>query len=108
MQNLVVDCVYTSPLQRCRVFAQQYAKAEQVPCLVEPRLIEMGMGSWEGLAKETVLASSIDLWRYAQSPQSQLPTDAEPFSAIEARVEAWLQEFRQCDAERVLVVAHAG
>ena len=108
VQNLVVDCVYTSPLQRCRAFAEQYAQAQQLPWLVEPRLIEMGMGSWEGLAKKTVLAGTVDLWRYAQSPQSQLPSDAEPFSQIEARVGSWLQEFRQCDAERVLVVAHAG
>ncbi|MBD3768253.1 MAG: histidine phosphatase family protein, partial [Gammaproteobacteria bacterium] len=63
VQSLVVDCVYTSPLQRCRAFAEQYAQAQQLPCLVEPRLIEMGMGSWEDLAKETVLAGSIDLWR---------------------------------------------
>lgn len=108
VSDLQVDEVHSSPLLRCVRFAQDYAQQQSIACHVDDRLIEMGMGCWEGKAKQEVMAGQVDLWRYAQSPESQLPVDAEPFMAVQQRVASWLADMQQRPAGRLLVVAHAG
>ena len=106
--SLKVDHVFSSPLQRCAAFGKAYAHQNQLAFTIIPELIEMGMGSWEGMRKAEIFTSSDMIHRYARCPSSCLPEDAEPFTAITVRAIHILEQLVQASEPNLLVVAHAG
>ncbi len=101
--------VVTSPLVRCRAFAETFASRHRVPLTADPALAEMDFGDWEGMTAEEVLrrdpATLSDFWR---DPRSVSPPGGESFTDFEKRVaDAW-QRIVARREPRVLVVAHAG
>lgn len=106
--SLSITSVISSPLNRCAQFAQALALERQIPCTIEPNLIEMGMGDWEGQRKQVVLPTAIDRWRYANDPTQCLPANAESFEHIQQRVQRILRQWQQYPDDQLLIVAHAG
>jgi len=43
------DICYTSPLIRARHTAEILLKGREIPIILEPRIMEIGFGEWEGL-----------------------------------------------------------
>lgn len=84
--------VISSPLQRCRVFAQ----AVQPDCQVIDALREMHFGVWQGLTPAEVMAR--DGERYAAfhaDPETRSPPEGEALPAFRARVFAALKKWRE-------------
>ena len=52
------DVIITSPLLRCRLFAEQLAEQRQIPLHQEPRLREIAFGDWEGRTSENIMADT--------------------------------------------------
>ena len=50
------DLLISSPLQRCRMFAEQLAAARKVPLRIEADLRELHFGEWEGRNAAEILA----------------------------------------------------
>ena len=102
--------VITSPLARCRAFAQALAEADGVPLEVEPRFKEIGFGAWEGRSRDELQAElGTDLRRFYVDPEANRPAGAEPLEAFSVRVlAAWEEWTLRHGEERMLVVAHAG
>jgi len=48
------DAIVSSPMQRCRRFAQQLAEEHKIPLHIEEDLREIGFGEWEGLTAEQI------------------------------------------------------
>ena len=48
------DVIFTSPLQRCLVFAQAWAEQQKLPLIVNEHLPEMHFGDWEGQSTEKI------------------------------------------------------
>ena len=46
------EVVVTSPLVRCRAFAEELAARLALPLEVDARLMEIGFGEWEGRTAE--------------------------------------------------------
>lgn len=46
----LVDAIYSSPLQRARITAEQIAAATGLAVRLDSRLMEQGVGDWEGLS----------------------------------------------------------
>lgn len=95
MQRAVVDQrwagVISSPLQRCRSFAQ----ALQPHCQVIDDLREMHFGVWQGLTPSEAMAS--DGARYAAfqaDPETLSPPEGEALPAFRARVLAAVTQWR--------------
>ncbi len=103
------DAVVTSPLQRCRVFAQSYATQAGLPLLIEPRLREIGLGAWEGLSHEEVKHGQAEAYAaYKRDIVRGMPQGAEPVLDFMQRVRAALDELAGTLAgQRVLLVCHA-
>jgi alpha-ribazole phosphatase/probable phosphoglycerate mutase len=102
--------VVSSPLLRCRAFAEELAGRHQLPLSFDDRLKEVGFGVWEG--KNAAQLNEEDpqqLLRFKADPVHARPTGAEPlqdfFWRVASGVEALLQQFAD---EHVLVVCHAG
>ncbi len=103
--------VVTSPLGRCRAFAETLAAEAGVPCRVDPRLEELGYGAWEGLTHAEVAERfPAELAAFRRDPLRHRPPGAEPLEGFLARVRAaWETAVEEAQtAGRVLVVTHAG
>lgn len=100
----------TSPLLRCRAFADVLAARCGLAPQVEPRLREVGFGVWEGhTAQEIETRWPGALARFKADPVHARPERAEPLDAFFTRVSAALDE---CVAGRqeghLLIICHAG
>jgi broad specificity phosphatase PhoE len=102
--------IISSPMQRCHAFAQQLAARSRLTLAVDPRLREVGQGSWEGLSPEQVMAADESGYRaFYADPQRNRPAGSEPLETFGARVAAAFQQLLDEHAgEHLLVVAHAG
>ncbi len=100
----------TSPLSRCRAFAERLAERHALQLSVDPRLMEVGFGAWEGRTAEQLLAEDPEqIRRFYHDPVHQRPAGAEPLADFRARVIAGLTDLtRTYTGQRVLVVTHAG
>lgn len=100
--------IFSSPLLRCRQFAEELAHSIHRPLTTYNDLQEMCFGRWEGMSYERVqreYAQALqDFWR---DPVTHTPPGAESLTAFSARVlrcvDALLQEYQ---GERLLLVCH--
>ena len=102
--------IVSSPLLRCRAFAEELAGRHQLPLSFDNRLKEVGFGVWEG--KSAAQLNEEDpqqLPRFKLDPIHARPEGAEPleqfFSRVAKSVESLLQSLVD---EHVLVICHAG
>lgn len=104
------DRIITSPLSRCRAFAEDLAARTGLPLAIEPRFRELGFGEWEGRTAEELLARDPQiLMRFWQDPLNHTPPGAEPLTAFRNRVLAAWEEWLGCQAgSHLLVITHAG
>ncbi len=102
--------VVSSPMQRCRAFAGALADRHGLPLVVDERFREVGMGSWEGLSPDDVIARDPRAYAaFYEDPVRNRPAGAEPLEAFGQRVaEAFDDLIGRCAGEHVLVIAHAG
>ena len=88
------DRIVSSPLQRCRLFAEELAASLNLPLSLEKDLQELHFGAWEGQSAAALMQTDEQaLGLFWADPYRFTPPDGEP-----------VVEF----AERVLVVCHGG
>lgn len=102
--------IISSPLSRCRAFAEALATEAQLPLTFDDRFKEVAFGEWEGQTSSQIEANDKSrLFRFKCDPVSERPQGAEDLTVFHARVaqafNAVVQQFR---GQHVLVVAHAG
>ena len=96
LQHEQFDFIVTSPLQRAYVTARIIADKLQLPLQVMDEWTERSFGDVEGMTMEE---------RNAKFPSFDYP-NAEPFAALQARIETALSKMLLLEGERGLVVAH--
>lgn len=105
-----VDVVVASPLQRCRLPAEAWARDASIPFHLEPRFREMEYGAWEGLSREEIEArfpGQLEHWR--DNPVGMRIPGAEHVDDFARRVrEGWFEVVQRFRGRHVLVVAHSG
>jgi alpha-ribazole phosphatase len=102
--------IVTSPLLRCRAFAESLAARQAIPLQAEPRFAEVGFGAWEGRTRaELEQQDPGQVERFLQDPLGRRPPGAEPLDVFVARVRAGFEAVLDRHAgQRVLLVVHAG
>lgn len=102
--------IVSSPLQRCRAFAETLAERHGLPLALDERLAEVGFGVWEGRsAAEIERDTPGAVARFKQDPVNARPQGAEPLAGFHARVAAALDAIlARNPGEHVLLVGHAG
>jgi alpha-ribazole phosphatase/probable phosphoglycerate mutase len=102
--------IVSSPLLRCRAFAEELAGRLQLPLTFDDRLKEVGFGTWEGkTAAQLDAEDPHQLTRFKADPLNARPPGAEPLQDFYSRVAAGLESLLQTDAgEHILLVCHAG
>lgn len=102
--------VVSSPMRRCREFAEVLCAERGLPLQIEPRLREIGLGAWEGLKPHELLARRAEEYAaFYADPVAHPIEGGEPVLDFMARVSTVLDELLQVHAgERLLLVTHAG
>ncbi len=102
--------IVSSPLARCRAFAELLAERHGLPLALDERLKEVGFGIWEGKsAAEIEQAAPGSLARFKADPLHARPAGAEPLADFHARVAAGIEDVLARHAgQHVLIVGHAG
>jgi len=102
--------IVSSPMSRCRAFAEELAASEGLPLEVDDRFREIGFGQWEGESPDTLAEKSPQaLALFWQDPITHAPLGGEPMTLFQARVEsAWQDLMIRYGGRHVLLVAHGG
>jgi broad specificity phosphatase PhoE len=109
---LPLAAVYTSPLTRAVDTATAIAQAHRILHILDPRLVEGAMGTWEGLRRAEILARSPEddaHHRRWETEPTCAPPGGESLADVQARVTACVQDLavRHAGAS-VVVVSHVG
>lgn len=100
MEIGIVDKVYTSPLQRCRLLAQTLSDE----FIIDERLKELNFGDWEGLKWDAIDRAAMDHWGTHYIITG--PPGGESLQQLTQRLETFLQELPKLN--RIVIVTHAG
>lgn len=102
--------IVSSPLARCRAFAEYLAEENELPLAVDERLKEVAFGVWEGRTPAELRREDPHvLFDFKSDPVERRPQGAEDLRAFHARVHAAFDDLHgEYAGGHVLVVAHAG
>jgi len=100
------DRIISSPLQRCRKFAETLSP----PAQIDDRFQELDFGVWEGMSTQEVWEQDQKaLTAFWEDPTASPPPNGEPWAILCSRTsEAFEALARAAKGERVLLVTHAG
>jgi len=101
-QELPALPIVSSPLQRCLRLAQVLADITRQPLRIDPRLLEMHFGAWEGVPWDKIPRQDLDAW--AADTVEFVPPNGESFAALIQRINAAAQE----QATPSIWITHAG
>ncbi|MFT5577352.1 MAG: alpha-ribazole phosphatase [Paraglaciecola psychrophila] len=102
--------LFSSPLQRCRVFAEYISTQRNIPITIDNGFIEMDYGDWDGQTFTHIRATDGELfdnvWR---APQQYSPPNGERFNDFCQRTAlAWQHMLNQHRGQNILLVSHGG
>ncbi|WP_019590982.1 histidine phosphatase family protein [Thioalkalivibrio sp. ALE20] len=104
--------IVTSPLARCRAFAEHLADERGVALSTAHDLREIGFGAWEGRTRAQLQEERPEEYRaFYADPEHNRPEGAEMLDAFRQRVAAAFAESVEAPGrsdEHVLLVVHAG
>ncbi|OTG61997.1 histidine phosphatase family protein [Acinetobacter sp. ANC 3903] len=111
--TLVWDAIISSPLQRCRVFADELALKLKLEVVLDTNLQEMHFGDWEALTTQSIYATQPELLaQFWEKPSQFSPPNAETLQQFHVRINQAIQQIQTYmqhkQFEHVLVVTHGG
>ena len=93
------DIVYTSPLSRCRLLAEQIT-ATPIP---DTRLMELNFGDWEAKKWEEINREELDIWGADYINLS--PPNGESLNTLLARLKEFTSELSH---QKIIIITHSG
>ena len=110
IEGLHWDHIVTSPLLRCRLFAEKLSQQRDIPVVVDERWREFSFGVWEGRLREQVWEENgDDVVRFFTDPATFTPEGGDTYKSVAKRVtEAWDDLLENYQGKKVLLIAHGG
>lgn len=107
--QLQVDAVFSSPLSRALETVESLASRLGVPVTTDTRLMEIGVGSWEGMLDQDVYRENPDFTlALAQGRDFRRSAAGETGLEVGARMGAALREIASVHRGRTVVVGSHG
>lgn len=104
------DRIVSSPLQRCRLFAESKSQQFNIPVQVHDDFREMDFGDWEG--REITEVHRVDgeaVTNFYRDPATVAPPNGESMQMVQGRLlAAWQQVLDAHRGEHLLLVQHGG
>lgn len=107
------DVIFSSPLQRCHVFAINLAEQLEIPLQLNMHIKEMYFGDWEGISTQSIYENEPELLaNFWQFPIKYHAPNGESLEQFLQRVQVGFDEiYTQMQIHqwnRALVVTHGG
>lgn len=104
------DYIVSSPLVRCRVFAEELAQQHNISLELDDQLREMSFGEWEGQEIERVWKENKDIMlAWSQDPSVHTPPSGEPLTDVALRIDNVFERVTdKYRGKRILIVSHGG
>ena len=102
IKDIKFDIIYCSPLLRA-VHTKDIINVNNIKTIYEPRLEEREPGALAGMPWDTV-----DREKYWNYYEKEVYKDEESIEHLCKRVEEFLNELKEKDYKKVLIVAHSG
>lgn len=104
------DIIITSPLQRCRSFAEQLSQRSQKQVVQDASLREVSFGDWDGMSFDDVKSQYAEKYmQYWQDPINNSPPNAEPIPEFSQRISHAIEALAvQHKGKKLLLVTHGG
>lgn len=104
-----IAAIASSPLVRCRTFAESVAAARGLPLVVAAEFAELRFGAWEELDTEEARALDPDrLAAFRRDPSAVAPPGGEHYLDFAARVRTAFAQWTSAQRGHALLVTHAG
>jgi len=105
-----IDHIATSPLQRCRLFAEELSAQQQTGLSTLDHMAEMDFGDWENKSFDEIGGSDRQiLQQFWESPVGIQPPNGEAFDDFSQRViDCWQVWIKSDVGQNRLLVAHGG
>lgn len=101
------DIIYSSPLNRALTTAKLIRGNKDIKIVTHNGLREMCYGIWEGMTLEDINRKyPEEYFLYVNKPEEYIPIDGETYNDLFTRVQNFLNEIVNEEAENVLVVTH--
>jgi len=102
--------VLSSPLRRCRAFAEAVSDRYHLPLVVDERFREVGFGAWEGRRHEEVRDTDPEAYyAFFRDAINHPPPGSEPLENFYERVRSGiLAVFDEHPEGHILLVCHLG
>ena len=109
LRRQAIDAIYCSDLQRARQTAASIACGSALPVRVRRALREIALGEWEGMRRSEIAARYPRQYaqRGADLANTRVP-GGESFADCQQRMLKVWREIVASDAQRIVVVGHAG
>ncbi|MEN0039539.1 MAG: histidine phosphatase family protein [Cellvibrio sp.] len=108
-QDSAIDRILSSPLTRCAALATEFSLQHQIPLHIEPELMEMHFGKWDGIAFDELGDEWVNLENFWQTPHSAQPPGGESLNDFAQRViTAWELLLSNDGYQHQLVLCHGG
>lgn len=104
------DCIVSSPMLRCKAFAEELAEKNRIPLTIKNDFEEVGFGDWEGKSIDEVIASDPQGYEaFYLDPVNARPNKAEDLDVFFDRVvDSYNEVLQEHENQHCLIVAHAG
>ena len=107
------DVIFSSPLQRCHVFAINLAEQLEIPLQLNMHIKEMYFGDWEGISTQSIYENEPELFaNFWQFPIKYHAPNGESLEQFLQRVQVGFDEIHTQmkihQWNRALVVTHGG
>lgn len=101
------DLIVSSPLQRCREFAELIASEDDIDIEVDRNFDEIDFGLWEGFSPEQIMEEEAELLNaWWQSPTKLTPPKGEDFHQFQSRVlKAFKEIVENNSGKKILIVS---
>ena len=108
LAGVKLKLLYTSPLRRALETARILSAALGVSLHLEPRLMEIHQGDWQGRLRADIAARYPDLFRrWETEPWQVTPPGGEHLTQVQARVDAAVDDISEWHpGKRIGLVAH--
>ncbi|ETR94968.1 histidine phosphatase family protein [Acinetobacter lactucae] len=113
VENHPWEVIVSSSLKRCACFAEQLAKTNELPLVLNHDLKEMYFGEWEGVSTQQIYETSPELLaNFWQKPSQYCPPRAETLMQFQTRVVKGFKDLlvymQSQNMQHALVVTHGG
>ncbi|MEE9445290.1 MAG: histidine phosphatase family protein [Cocleimonas sp.] len=102
------SAIVSSPMLRCKEYADQLSQKHQIPFEIHENLREAGYGSWEGKTPQQLLnADEASYWQFFADPVNSRPSNSEPLESFTQRIASVLdQVLDDYQGQHILLVSH--